>query len=298
MTRTARTAIGVAAAGALALTLGGCGVLGSPSSGDIAAGAATTAPAQAGSTESPAPSTPSVSPSSGDPTTPTPSDSATPTPTPTPSESATPTPSSTPTPTKRTMLRPGDKGDDVRAVQKRLAALGYWLGPADGVYGDLTLQAVYALQKAAGTGRDGIVGPRTKQAIDKGVRPTAHISGDGVEIDISRQLLIIVRGGTVKYAFNTSTGSGQEYISSYGTRAIATTPTGHYSVFRTVDGMAHGKLGDLWRPRFFNGGIAVHGSGSIPPYPASHGCARVSNSAINLIWAQNLMPIGSRVVVT
>ena len=68
-------------------------------------------------------------------------------------------------------------------------------------------------------------------------------------------------------------------------------------MFRTVDRLDKGPLGDLWRPRYFNGGIAVHGSGSIPGYPASHGCARVSNPAMNMIWANNLMPVGSRVTV-
>ena len=37
--------------------------------------------------------------------------------------------------------------------------------------------------------------------------------------------------------------------------------------------------------------------GAIPGYPASHGCARVSNPAMDMIWANNLMPVGSSVVV-
>jgi lipoprotein-anchoring transpeptidase ErfK/SrfK len=61
--------------------------------------------------------------------------------------------------------------------------------------------------------------------------------------------------------------------------------------------MDRAPLGDLWRPRYFNGGIAVHGSGSIPGYPASHGCARVSNGAMNMIWANGLMPMGGLVTV-
>ena len=56
-------------------------------------------------------------------------------------------------------------------------------------------------------------------------------------------------------------------------------------------------LGELWRPRFFHRGIAVHGSPNIPPWPDSHGCARLSNAAIDMIWASDLMPVGSRVVV-
>jgi len=40
----------------------------------------------------------------------------------------------------------------------------------------------------------------------------------------------------------------------------------------------------------------IHGR-DIPCYPASHGCARVSNAAIDMIWRENLMPDGLRVLV-
>ena len=75
------------------------------------------------------------------------------------------------------------------------------------------------------------------------------------------------------------------------------TPRGSYTVYRAVDGPVTNSLGQLWRPRFFHRGIAVHGSGNIPPWPDSHGCARLSNAAIDMIWASDLMPVGSRVVV-
>jgi lipoprotein-anchoring transpeptidase ErfK/SrfK len=66
---------------------------------------------------------------------------------------------------------------------------------------------------------------------------------------------------------------------------------------RQIDGVRHGPLGDLWRPKYFNGGIAIHGSPSIPPYPASHGCARLSNAAMNWIWATNKIPLKTKVWV-
>ncbi|WP_392542926.1 peptidoglycan-binding protein [Oryzobacter telluris] len=230
----------------------------------------------------------------------TPSETPTPTPTPTvstPAPTPTPTPSPTTTVKPRTSLRYGDQGEKVLAVQKRLSELGYWLGTPDGSFGSLTQQAVFALQKAAGLSRDGIVGPRTKRALENGVRPRAKLSGDGVEIDLDRQLLLVVRDGRVRMALNTSTGNGEEYTSTKGNRAIATTPEGSYTVYRAVDGPLTNSLGELWRPRFFNRGIAVHGSPNIPPYAASHGCARLANAAINMIWAADLMPIGSRVLV-
>ena len=71
-----------------------------------------------------------------------------------------------------------------------------------------------------------------------------------------------------------------------------------FTVIRQVDGPDHGPLGMLWRPKYFTWtGIAVHGYTSVPPYPASHGCARVSNDAMNWIWANNIMPIGTTVWV-
>ena len=193
-------------------------------------------------------------------------------------------------------LRPGDSGPRVTTVQRELAALGYWNGKADGRYGQVTAQAVMALQKAAGLGRDGVYGPATSKALKAGVRPKARLSGSGIEIDKRRQLLLVVRAGKVTTILNTSTGSGERYFSR-GAWHTAATPAGTFRTFRTVNGSDRGPLGDLWRPRYFNGGIAVHGAPSIPGYAASHGCARVSNAAMDMIWSTNLMPVGSRVVV-
>lgn len=182
------------------------------------------------------------------------------------------------------------------ALQQRLSRLGYWLGAADGEFGDLTRQAVIALQKAAGIGRDGVYGPVTRRALDAGTRPSIRTSGTAVEIDLRRQLLTVVEAGRIVVVLSTSTGTGQSYVSE-GSQHVAVTPTGTYHVFRAVDGEDVGPLGALWRPRYFNGGIAVHGYTVVPAYPASHGCARVSVPAMNMIWARHLMPIGRTVLV-
>src|SRR5262245_30620501 len=55
------------------------------------------------------------------------------------------------------LVRPGDSGQRVTQIQRRLRSLGYWMGPVDGEFGPLTRQAVYAVQKAAGITRDGVV---------------------------------------------------------------------------------------------------------------------------------------------
>jgi peptidoglycan hydrolase-like protein with peptidoglycan-binding domain len=183
----------------------------------------------------------------------------------------------------------------VQQVQQQLNALGYWLGTPDGKFGGATQQAVYALQKAAGISRTGTVNAATRRALDAGTRPKARsTSGHQIEVNLSRQLLLFVTNGHVDYALNTSTGGGYAYMDE-GERHIATTPRGKFKTYRVIDGPRISSLGLLIRPRYFHGGYAIHGSESVPPYAASHGCIRVTNSAINWIWANNLDPIGTTV---
>ena len=267
----------------------------SPSVSSAAPSASATTASSPAPTMSQSASSPAPSPTTSAP--PKPSPSTTKAPKPAPKPSAKPSASPSPTAKPRTTLRLGDRGPKVLATQQRLSELGYWLGTPDGHFGSLTQQAVYALQKAAGLSRDGSVGPKTAKALADGVRPRATLSGNGVEIVLDRQLLLVVRGGTVKTILNTSTGNRERYTSTSGNPAVAITPKGTFKVYRGVDGPLTNSLGELWRPRFFHKGIAVHGSPNIPPWPASHGCARLSNAAINMIWEKNLMPIGSTVVV-
>ena len=194
-------------------------------------------------------------------------------------------------------LKSGAKGAAVLALQNRLTELGYWNGRADGKFGSTTEQAVYAVQKAAGLTRDGVVGPRTQRALDAGVLPSARSkTGHVVEISLTKQLLMFVDDGRVTAVLNTATGSDQHYQQN-GRTFLADTPPGRFRVGRQIDGWRHAPLGLLWRPKYFNGGIAVHGAASVPPYPASHGCARVSIAAMNWIWTQNKLPIRTRVWV-
>ena len=50
---------------------------------------------------------------------------------------------------------------------------------------------------------------------------------------------------------------------------------GDPAFYRHVDGWRISYLGGLYEPYYFTGGYAIHGSGSVPIYPASHGCVRV-----------------------
>jgi hypothetical protein len=196
------------------------------------------------------------------------------------------------------LVGPGDRGDGVADLQRRLEALGFWTGGITGDYGPLTTQAVWAFQKANGLGRTGVVDPTTRVAFRTARRVVPQSrTGYVIEVDKARQLLIIANNGRADYVFNTSTGTERPYTWQGG-RYLADTPPGHWRVTSQVDGYKTGPLGTLYRPKYFHpDGIAFHGYSNVPPTPASHGCVRVTNAAINWIWDNNSIPIGTEVWV-
>jgi peptidoglycan hydrolase-like protein with peptidoglycan-binding domain len=195
-------------------------------------------------------------------------------------------------------LEPGERGPEVADLQARLGDLGYWLGTPDGTYGQLTRQAVMAFQKAQGLGRDGVAGPATLAALPTAARPVPREAGGAhLEIDLDRQILLVVADGQARWVLNTSTGSGEAYAAPGGGSAVASTPRGSFTIERQIDGLREAPLGTLYRPKYFHGGIAIHGAGQIPAHPASHGCARVTNSAMDLLWSSGVASLGTPVLV-
>lgn len=186
-------------------------------------------------------------------------------------------------------LRSGDTGPDVLALQKRLRALHYDVGKVDGRYGYDTLHAVVAFQKVQGIDRDGVVGPRVWRRLADPrlpkLRHPADAATTGVEVDLTKQVVYYAVNGKVRAVIDASSGGGYYYTGSDGTRQKAVTPTGHYSFLYKYDDADHWQtspLGELYKPAYFrNDGYAIHGSNSIPPYPASHGCVRISVPAMD-----------------
>ena len=73
---------------------------------------------------------------------------------------------------------------------------------------------------------------------------------------------------------------------------VSITRNGLHEVYRERPvGWWEGDLGRIYRPKYFSGGQAVHGSNNVPNYPASHGCVRVSIPAMDFIWDSGLMPL-------
>lgn len=209
-------------------------------------------------------------------------------------------PETTRPPDRAETLRPGDDGPRVRQLQGTLRDLGYWVGPADGVYGELTRQAVLAFQGVEGLPRDGVATPVVREALDTAARPEPKGAGPGprLEISLDEQTIRAVRDGTVVWTFHTSTGTGERYRRSDGSTAIADTPRGDWTISWRVDGWRESSLGHLYRPAYFHSdGIAVHGYPEVPPQPASHGCARVTTEAMDVLWAEGFADEGTPVLV-
>jgi peptidoglycan hydrolase-like protein with peptidoglycan-binding domain len=169
---------------------------------------------------------------------------------------------------------------DVAAAQKQLSDLGYYLGAADGKRGPAFRSAVMAFQKVQGIGADGTVGPATLAALKAPKKPSLRASSPAnrVEVDLTKQVLYVVKGGAISRILPVSSGNGASYTQKNGAKARSLTPTGWYKIQRRIVGERHADLGTLYDPQYFYRGWAIHGSNSVPAYPASHGCVRVTRA--------------------
>jgi lipoprotein-anchoring transpeptidase ErfK/SrfK len=192
----------------------------------------------------------------------------------------------TATATVRPTLRLGASGGAVVTLQKRLTALHYFdVGSPDGVFGANTYHAVIAFQKVQGLGRDGIVGPATWARLARPYVPAPRyrLAAASLEVNLARQVIYYVRNGAIQRIIDASTGSGKWYYSQ-GRWAKAVTPTGRFRIYWRYNGWQSGPLGSLYRPNHFRGGYAVHGMTSVPAYPASHGCVRMTVPTMDRMW--------------
>jgi peptidoglycan/xylan/chitin deacetylase (PgdA/CDA1 family)/lipoprotein-anchoring transpeptidase ErfK/SrfK len=193
-------------------------------------------------------------------------------------------------------VKSGSSGSEVLFLQRILRRIGYPAGAKDGKFGYATLQAVYAFEKVRRMTRDGVVPPYQMAAIAKAGRPPApkREPKNFVDVDISRQVLFEVRDRKVRRILPVSTGN-EEYYTSDGEQRRAHTPRGNFVVERKIQGERHSDLGVLYDPNYFVGGYAIHGSPSVPVYPASHGCVRIPMYQSRPFF--NRTPIGMPVFV-
>jgi peptidoglycan hydrolase-like protein with peptidoglycan-binding domain len=196
------------------------------------------------------------------------------------------------------IYREGSEGPEVQLLQEWLTGMGFRPGPADGHYGAATASAVMAYQKYVGIDRDGAAGPQVRAALEQGATgagPQHSGGGPAIEVDLDRQIMFVTLADGSVTILNVSTGNNETYQHPAGYSAVAVTPAGSFAVSRKLDFEEKAPLGTLYRPMYFKGGYAVHGSRSVPGYPASHGCVRVSYEDED--WLFPLIPSGTPVVI-
>jgi N-acetylmuramoyl-L-alanine amidase len=173
----------------------------------------------------------------------------------------------------------GARGPAVAQFERRLLELHYAVPGVDGVFGPDDQQAVYAFQNVNRLEPTGVVTPALWSRLAQATGPGARYPGDHVEIDKTRQVLFLVRGGKVTLVSHVSTG------------ATGNTPVGLWHVYGKVPGWSW----VLWYPSYFLRGFAIHGYPYVPTYPASHGCIRIPMWLAPKIYPQ--IPIGSAIYI-
>ncbi len=180
-------------------------------------------------------------------------------------------------------------------AERRLAQMGYWTGTVDGLVDTATRGALIAFQKWEGRTVTGQLTIDELEAIRTATAPRAREDGyEHVEIDVGRQVLMIVNDeGGVK-VLPVSSGSGKEFVYE-GQTSIAYTPRGRFVVYEKGVGWENNVPGSMYYPNYISGGIAIHGSYSVPIQPASHGCIRIPMFAAREV--SKLLKLGTIVLV-
>lgn len=188
----------------------------------------------------------------------------------------------------------------MRESERLLAQMGYWTGRVDGVFDPGTRAALIAFQKWQGRTITGMLTFEEFEAIrasahNKQSWPQPREAGYAhVEIDLDRQVLLLVNEKGGVRVLPVSTGTGKPFIED-GQTSIAYTPRGRFLVYDKGIGWETGPLGSVYYANYISGGVAIHGFRSVPTQPASHGCIRIPMFAAREV--SKLLKVGTIVLV-
>ena len=184
---------------------------------------------------------------------------------------------------------------ETKEAERRLNELGYWTGPVDGVLDAGSKSALIAFQKWEGRAISGQLTAAELNAIRNGTRPQPRDLGyEHVEVDIDRQILMLVSDDDRVRVLPVSTGNDQPFIEQ-GENSVAYTPRGRFVVYNKTYGWENGQVGSVYFANYISGGVAIHGYLSVPTQPASHGCIRIPMFAAREV--SKLTPRGTIVLV-
>jgi peptidoglycan hydrolase-like protein with peptidoglycan-binding domain len=183
-------------------------------------------------------------------------------------------------------LRVGSTGLIVEGLLTRLSQLRIRVPAVDRAFGVKDKDAVVAFQKAYRLTRDYVVNYADWRKLEfaRVVKPRYASPSVHIEIDKTRQILMVVRDGKVAGLLACSTG------------ATGNTPEGAFAI-RSKLLMSVSFSGTALLPYTmgFYGEFAIHGYYLVPPYPASHGCVREPIWASSWVYYRSF--IGERVYI-
>src|SRR5215469_7454610 len=153
--------------------------------------------------------------------------------------------SASPSPSPPPVLRPGMRGQAVRLLQRRLAALKYYPGRVNGRFGSNTLEAVWAFQETQGLHPRNAVSPAMQRALARPRPPKVLVPQGGrlrVEVNLKNQVLVLYRRNHVALVSHVSTAGGYYFCSPNGC-GNAVTPTGDFTTLSFMPGWVTAPLG-------------------------------------------------------
>jgi len=183
----------------------------------------------------------------------------------------------------------------MREAEQKLFDLGYWTGAIDGIFDPATRSALIAFQKWEGRPITGRLTLDELEEIRNSTSPKAREPGYAhVEIDIDRQVLLMVNDDGGVRVLPISSGNDQPFIDE-GQTSKAYTPRGRFIVYNKVVGWEQGSNSSMYYSNYISGGVAIHGYLTVPTTPASHGCIRIPMFAAREV--SRLLPVGTIVLV-
>lgn len=200
------------------------------------------------------------------------------------------------TPQKRNRQARAPNRVEAKEAEQRLADMGYWTGPVDGVIDRATRSALIAFQKVERRKVTGRLTLDEVEAIRNASSPRAKEAGyEHVEVDLERQVFMLVNDeGTASRILPVSSGSNKHY-NEKGMSGIAYTPRGRFRVYAKAWGWKRSPLGLLYYPNYISDGVAIHGNPDVPSEPQSHGCIRIPMFASRDV--SKLLPVGTIVLM-
>ncbi|NOY54558.1 MAG: murein L,D-transpeptidase [Actinobacteria bacterium] len=189
---------------------------------------------------------------------------------------------------------------EIVRIQQTLQHLGLYRGQIDGSHNKATADAIMAFHKVVSADRtsewthEDWQNVRALAAVGYDI-PERPDEPDRIEVDLYRQVMYLVEGGDVAGIFPIVSGRGDTYERLGRRTGGAHTPVGDYTLIRHVAGWRYGSYGPIYRPWYFIGGYAIHGSKVARPQPASNGCVRIPMQDID--WLEGRLELGMPVHV-